>query len=53
MTSLKSSPFGIDKKSFFSFFVIALQTSFMQRQTNDFDTPNKFAIVRYSAVELM
>ena len=53
MTSPKSSPLGTFRKSFFSFltlFVIALQTSLIQRQTKDVETPNKLAIVLYSAV---
>ena len=49
MTSLKSSPLGTFRKSFFNVFVIALQTSLIQRQTKDVETPNKLAIVPYSA----
>ena len=51
MTSLKSSPLGTFRKSFFSLFVIALQTSLMQRQTKDVETSTELAIVLYSAVQ--
>ena len=48
MTSLNSCPLGTDRKPVLSFLVMALETSFIQRQTKDEETPNKLAIVLYS-----
>ena len=49
MTSLKYSPLGNVINRDFSLLTIAADTSLTQMQTKGGNTPNKFAIVRYSA----
>ena len=42
--ALSGRPETLKKETFFNFFVIALQTSLIQRQTKDVETPNELAI---------
>ena len=49
--SSNSSPFWYGQKPCLNLAAIALVTSLIHEQTKDLETPNKLAIVRYSAVD--